>query len=111
MNLTISGHHLEVTPAIRSYVLEKLDRIKRHFGHVIAIDVILQVDKLVHKVDATLRVKGQGFHACSENGNMYAAVDLLADKLDRQIVKYKEKLSDVHQSTGGIKRQPAPSPV
>jgi putative sigma-54 modulation protein len=111
MNLTISGHHLEVTPAIRDHVLEKLDRVKRHFDHVIAIDVIMQVEKLVHKADATLHVKGQDFHARSENGNMYAAIDLLADKLDRQIVKYKEKLSDVHQSTGGIKRQTAEIPV
>ncbi|OGU55121.1 MAG: ribosomal subunit interface protein, partial [Hydrogenophilales bacterium RIFOXYA1_FULL_63_33] len=58
MNLTISGHHLEVTPAIRDYVSEKLDRVKRHFDHVINVTVIMQVEKLVHKVEATLHVKG-----------------------------------------------------
>ena len=86
MNLTISGHHLEVTPAIRDYVSEKLDRVKRHFDHVINLTVIMQVEKLVHKVEATLHVKGHDFNAHSEDGNMYAAIDLLADKLDRQIV-------------------------
>ncbi|OJZ17018.1 MAG: ribosomal subunit interface protein [Thiobacillus sp. 65-29] len=111
MNLTISGHHLEVTPAIRDYVSEKLDRVKRHFDHLIAISVIMQVEKLVHRVEATLHVKGHDFHAHSEDGNMYAAIDLLADKLDRQIVKYKEKISDVHQSAGGVKRQPLENPA
>jgi putative sigma-54 modulation protein len=111
MNLTISGHHLEVTPAIRDYVSEKLDRVKRHFDHVINVTVIMQVEKLVHKVEATLHVKGHDFHAHSEDGNMYAAIDLLADKLDRQIVKHKEKTSDVHQGGGGLKHQPTESPA
>ncbi|MEW6414845.1 MAG: ribosome-associated translation inhibitor RaiA [Pseudomonadota bacterium] len=104
MNLTISGHHLEVTPAIRAYVADKLERVKRHFDHVINVNVILQVDKLVHKVEANLHVKGHDFHAHSEDTNMYAAIDLLADKLDRQIVKYKEKISDAHHGNG-IKQQ------
>jgi putative sigma-54 modulation protein len=111
MNLTISGHHLEVTPAIRDYVSDKLDRVKRHFDHVITINVIMQVEKLVHKVEATLHVKGHDFHAHSEDGNMYAAIDLLADKLDRQIVKHKEKTSDVHQGSGGLKHQPTETPA
>ena len=109
MNLTISGHHLEVTPPIRDYVSEKLERVKRHFDHVINIHVIMQVDKLVHKVEATLHVRGHDFHAHSEDANMYAAIDLLADKLDRQIVKHKEKSSDVHQDSGGVKHQPTGS--
>lgn len=107
MNLTISGHHLEVTPAIREYVSDKLDRVKRHFDHVITISVIMQVEKLVHKVEANLHVKGHDFHAHSEDANMYAAIDSLADKLDRQIVKHKEKTGDVHQTHGGLKHQPA----
>ncbi len=106
MNLTISGHHLEVTPAIHDYVSEKLDRVKRHFDHVINVTVIMQVEKLVHKVEATLHVKGHDFHAHSEDDNMYAAIDFLADKLDRQIVKHKEKITDVHQASGGVKHQP-----
>jgi len=103
MNLKISGHHLEVTPAIRDYVSDKLDRVKRHFDHVITLNVIMQVEKLVHRVEATLHVKGHDFHAHSEDDNMYAAIDLLADKLDRQIVKHKEKTSNVHQESGGLK--------
>ena len=109
MNLTISGHHLAVTPAIRDYVSEELDRVKRHFDHVINLTVIMQVEKLVHKVEATLHVKGHDFHARSEDGNMYAAIDLLADKLDRQIVRHKEKTADVHQADGGLKHQPSES--
>lgn len=105
MNLTISGHHLEITPSIRDYVASKLDRVKRHFDHVINITAILRVDKLVHKVEASLHVKGHDFHAHSEDSNMYAAIDLLADKLDRQIVKHKEKISNVHQSEGALKHQ------
>lgn len=107
MNLTISGHHLDITPAIRDYVAAKLDRVKRHFDHVINVNAILRVEKLVHKVEVTLHVKGHDFHAHSEDGNMYAAIDLLADKLDRQIVKHKEKISNVHQSEGSLKHQSA----
>ena len=106
MNLTISGHHLEITPAIRDYVATKLDRVKRHFDHVINVTTIMRVDKLVHKVEASLHVKGHDFHAHSEDTNMYAAIDLLADKLDRQIVKHKGKISNVHQSEGALKHQP-----
>ncbi len=105
MDLTIFGHHLEVTPAIREYVSEKLGRVNRHFDNVINMTVTMQVEKLVHKVEATLHVKGHDFHARSEDGNMYAAIDLLADKLDRQIVKHKEKISNVHQGSGGLKHQ------
>lgn len=108
MNLTISGHHLEVTPAMRDYVADKLERVKRHFDHVINVSVIVQVEKLVHKVEANLHVKGHDFHAHSEDDNMYAAIDTLADKLDRQIVKHKEKLSDSHHAGSGIKHQPQP---
>ena len=97
MNLTISGHHLEVTPAIRDYVSDKLDRVKRHFDNVINVTIIMQVEKLVHKVEATLHVKGHDFHAHSEDGNMYAAIDLLADKLDRLLLKQKEKMVDHHR--------------
>jgi len=109
MNLTISGHHLEVTPAIRDYLSAKLERVKRHFDQVINVSVIMQVEKLVHKVEATLHVKGHDFHARGQDADMYAAIDLLADKLDRQVVRHKEKTSNVHQG-GGLKRQPGASP-
>ena len=101
MNLTISGHHLELTPAIREYVQNKLERIQRHFDHVIDIAVILTVDKLPEKekrqkAEITLRVRGKDLHVESIAQDLYAAIDALIDKLDRQVIKYKTKLQD-HQ--------------
>lgn len=94
MNLNITGHHVEVTPAINDYVKTKLDRVLRHFDNVISVQVILTVDKLQHKAEVTLRVKGKDIHADSIESDLYAAIDTLADKLDRQVVKYKEKVSN-----------------
>jgi putative sigma-54 modulation protein len=94
MNLNVSGHHIEVTPAIRSYVQSKLERVKRHFDHVIDAHVILTVDKLRQKAEVTLHVRGKDLHCESEEGDLYAAIDLLADKLDRQVLRYKDKLYD-----------------
>jgi putative sigma-54 modulation protein len=109
MNLTISGHHLELTPAIREYVQGKLERIKRHFDHVIDIAVILTVDKLPEKqkrqkAEINLRVRGKDIHVESIAHDLYAAIDALIDKLDRQVIKYKTKLQD-HQHAA-IKRLP-----
>ena len=106
MNLNISGHHLEITPAIRDYVADKFGRITRHFDQVIDVSVIMQVEKLVHKVEVSLHVRGRDFHVHAEDANMYAAIDLMADKLDRQIVKHKEKSADHHPENGGVKHQP-----
>jgi len=94
MNLNVSGHHLEVTPAIRGYVQEKLERVKRHFDHVIDAHVILSVDKLRQKAEVTLRVRGKDIHCACEEQDLYAAIDLLVDKLDRQVQKYKGKHSE-----------------
>ena len=94
MNLSVSGHHLEVTPAIRTYVQSKLERIARHFDHVIDAHVILTVDKLRQKAEVTLHVRGKDLHCESEEQDLYAAIDLLADKLDRQVLRYKDKLND-----------------
>ena len=101
MNLTISGHHLELTPAIREHVQNKLERIQRHFDHVIDIAVILTIDKLPEKekrqkAEITLHVRGKDLHAESIAQDLYAAIDLLIDKLDRQVIKYKSKMQD-HQ--------------
>jgi putative sigma-54 modulation protein len=93
MNVNITGHHVEVTPAIRDYVSQKLERIKRHFDHVIDINMIMTVDKLDQKIEATVHVSGKDIHAESVDQSMYAAIDNLADKLDRQLVKHKEKLT------------------
>lgn len=94
MNLSISGHHLEVTPALRDYVLQKLDRIRRHFDRVIDVKVLLSVDKLVQKAEISLHVRGRELFAESSDANLYAAIDSLADKLDRQILKYKDRVQD-----------------
>jgi putative sigma-54 modulation protein len=91
MNLSITGHHLEVTPALRDYVTQKVDRIRRHFDRVIDVKVLLTVDKLVQKAEITLHVKGKEIHVTSEDADLYAAIDALTDKLDRQVVKYKER--------------------
>lgn len=93
MNLNITGHHMEVTPAIHDYVNAKLDRVIRHFDNVTSAHVILSVDKLNHKAEVTLHVKGKDIFADSIESDLYAAIDTLADKLDRQVVKYKEKNS------------------
>ena len=94
MNLSVSGHHLEVTPALRSYVQLKIGRVKRHFDHVIDAHVILTANKAKHKAEVTLHVRGKDLHCESEEGDLYAAIDLLADKLDRQVLRYKDKLYD-----------------
>jgi putative sigma-54 modulation protein len=93
MNLTLTGVHLEITPAIRAYVLAKLDRVNRHFDHVIDVSVMLSVDKLRKKIEANVHVRGKEIHAEAIDPDMYAAIDMLADKLDRQVLKYKEKIS------------------
>ena len=91
MNLNVTGHHLEITPPIRDYVSSKLERITRHFDHVIDVNVILTVEKLAQKVEANIHVAGKDIHAESQDADMYAAIDALADKLDRQVLKHKEK--------------------
>ena len=96
MNLQLSGHHLEITPAIRGYVSEKLGRVKRHFDQVIDVNVIMSVDKLQQKVEAKVHVSGKDFYVECIDANLYAAIDALADKLDRQILKHKEKFANNH---------------
>lgn len=98
MNLTITGHHIEVTPPIRVYVEDKLKRISRHFDSVIDVGVVFSVEKLEQKVEANVHLKGKDIHVEAIDADMYAAIDALADKLDRQIVKHKEKAGDVHQA-------------
>ena len=94
MNLSVSGHHLDVTPALRSYVQEKIGRVRRHFDHVIDAHVILTANKLGRKAEVTLHVAGKDLHCECEDGDLYAAIDVLADKLDRQVLKYKDKLQN-----------------
>lgn len=97
MQVNITGLHLEITEALRDYVEEKFDRLERHFDRIIAVQVILQVEKLKQKAEATLHVAGREVVAIAEHADMYAAIDLLADKLDRQLIKHKEKQLDHNQ--------------
>ncbi|MEQ1525122.1 MAG: ribosome-associated translation inhibitor RaiA [Gallionella sp.] len=101
MNLHLTGHHLEITPAIREYASGKFGKIKRHFDNVIDVNIILSVDKLRQKAEATVHMSGKDVFVECEDENLYAAIDTLVDKLDRQVVKHKEKLSARrHDSTG-----------
>lgn len=94
MNLNITGHHIEVTPAIRDYTTGKLDRVLRHFDQVTSAHVILSVEKLQQKAEVTLHVKGKDIFADAIDADLYAAIDLLVDKLDRQVLKHKGKVTN-----------------
>lgn len=97
MNLTISGHHLDLTTPLRDYVTAKLKRLERHFDHLLNADVILSVEKLRHKAEATVHASGTDLHAeAVVDEDMYAAIDALIDKLDQQTRKHKEKLRNHH---------------
>lgn len=91
MQLNISGHHLEITDAIKDYVTSKIDRLERHNDRITSTQVILSVEKLIQKAEATVHVAGGEFFAEAEQNDLYAAIDALVDKLDRQIIKHKEK--------------------
>ena len=105
MNLHLTGHHLEVTPALREYIQSKLTKVSNHFDHMIDVKVTLSVEKLAQKVEATIHVPGADLHAESSDVDMYSAIDLLADKLDRQVLKHKEKNTDHHKANGAVKHQ------
>jgi putative sigma-54 modulation protein len=104
MNLTISGHHLEVTPALRTYVESKLDRITRHFDQVVDVKVLLSIENQTEKerrqkAECNIHVKGSDMFAESAHQDMYAAVDELVDKLDRQVVRHKDRLQNHHHES------------
>jgi len=100
MQINITGHHVDITPALRTYVEEKLERLERHFDNITNAHVILEIEKDRQKAEATIHVSRGQVYADSEDENMYAAIDSLADKLDRQIKKHKEKLKDHHRGEG-----------
>lgn len=97
MQLNLSGHHVDITPAMKEYVSSKLGRLERHFDHVTRANVVLSVEKLQQKAEATVNVSGGQLFADSVHANMYAAIDALADKLDSQIRRHKEKLMNHHR--------------
>lgn len=104
MQINITGHHLDITPALRSYVQEKFERLQRHFDHITNSHVILSVEKDRQKAEATVHVNRGNLFAEVEHEDMYAAIDMLMDKLDRQLKKHKEKLSS-HKGNGGGRGQ------
>ena len=103
MNLLIHGNHVEVTPALRDYVQVKLTRVERHFDQVIDANVQLTVEKLRQRAEITLHLRGNNIHVESVDDDMYAAIDILVDKLDRQVLRHKDRLKD--HSVDALKRQ------
>lgn len=109
MQLNITGHHIDITDALRDYVNTKFERLSRHFDHVTNVHVILSVEKLAQKAEATLHISGADVFADAVEEDMYAAIDALVDKLDRQLKKHRSKQNDHHRGAGGIKNQSAES--
>ena len=99
MQVNLTGHHVDITDALRAYVDEKIARRERHFDHVSNVHVILSVEKLVQKAEATVHIAGADVFADSTHADMYAAIDALVDKLDRQVIRHKEKLKS-HRGNG-----------
>tara|TARA_B110000858_G_C17353016_1_gene271833 strand:- start:56 stop:355 length:300 start_codon:yes stop_codon:yes gene_type:complete len=91
MQLSISGHHLNVTEPIKGYIAHKLGKLERHCDDISSIHAIVSVEKLLQKAEATIHVRGADIFAAAEHKDLYAAIDILEDKLDRQLIKYKEK--------------------
>ena len=92
MQINLTGHHVEITDSLRSYVDTKFTKLERHFDHISNVHVILNVEKLNQKAEATVHLSGAEVFASSENTDMYAAIDSMVDKLDRQVIKHKEKM-------------------
>ena len=105
MQINLSGHHVDITTPLREYVNSKMERLERHFDHVTDIHVVLGVEKLRHKAEATMHISGGDIFADSVEENMYAAIDALVDKLDRQLKKHKEKITNHHRGEGSIARE------
>ncbi|MGH8523741.1 MAG: ribosome hibernation-promoting factor, HPF/YfiA family [Gammaproteobacteria bacterium] len=103
MQINVTGHHMEVTEAIRNYVETKFERMERHFDHVTAIHVILAIEKQRQRAEAKVHVAGGHLFADAEHDDMYAAIDALVDKLDRQLLKHKDKITDHQRGDGGRK--------
>ncbi len=100
MHIDLSGHHVEITDALREYVMTKFAKLERHFDHLGNTHVVLAVEKMVQRAEAKVHVRGNDLFADAEAENMYAAIDALVDKLDRQVIRFKEKQSD-HRGRNG----------
>jgi putative sigma-54 modulation protein len=97
MQINVTGHHVDITASLRDYVTGKMDRLERHFDNVTDVHVILSVEKLNQKAEATMYIAGGSVYADAIDEDMYAAIDALIDKLDRQVKRHKEKLTDHHR--------------
>lgn len=97
MQLTISGHHVDITAALKNYTSEKLQKLERHYDHMTSVHVVLSVEKLKQRAEATIHVSGGELFADADCDDMYAAIDMMTDKLDRQLIKHKEKNTNRHQ--------------
>lgn len=107
MNLHLTGHQLPITPAIREYVSTKLQRITHHFDNVIDVNVIMSVEKLEQKIEATVHLRGRDIFCEARAHDMYAAIDGLVDKLDRTIIRHKEKALSHRHDGAALKQQPS----
>jgi len=105
MQINITGHHVEVTPALRAYTTEKLQKLGRHFDQVNSINVILNVEKLQQQAEATVNAAGRTIFATETAADMYASIDGLVDKLDRQVRRHKDRITDHHH----VKHEPIES--
>jgi len=105
MQPNITGHHVEITPALRTFINDKMQRISRHFDHVISLNVVLTVEKYRNEAEATLHTAGKSLFATASNDDMYAAIDELVDKLDKQVRRHKDRKSN-HQ----VSRDDIPAP-
>ncbi|VAW49356.1 Ribosome hibernation promoting factor Hpf [hydrothermal vent metagenome] len=103
MQINITGHHVDITEPLRNYTSEKMTKLERHFDHVTNIHVILTVEKQAQKAEATVHVSGADLFAQHQTEDMYASIDGLVDKLDRQVIKHKEKISNHNRKSGGVK--------
>lgn len=102
MQINFTGHHLEVTPALREYTISKFDKLQRHFDKISSINVIFDVEKIMQTAEATMHVAKLELHASSKSENMYSSIDSLVEKLDRQLIKHKEKLQDHRIAKGPL---------
>lgn len=94
MQINLTGHHVEITESLRDYVDTKFAKLERHFDHINNVYVVLTVEKLDQKAESTVHLNGTEIHASATNTDMYASIDILIDKLDRQVLKYKGKLAN-----------------
>ncbi|MBE9516315.1 MAG: ribosome-associated translation inhibitor RaiA [Proteobacteria bacterium] len=107
MQITVTGQQIDITEPLRNYALEKMERIEKHFDHVTKTNIVMRTEKNRHHAEATINAKGAAIHANADGENMYAALDALADKLDRQVIKHKEKMTDHHRSDGNMRKKSA----